>query len=366
MTRVLLVTWDGGGNLPPAIGIARELVRRGDRVRVLGHAVQRGAIEAAGLEFRPIVQGRDYVSAQPRGTVDGVLGLVALFADSGIAADARALLAEEPADVIVVDCLLWGATRALIDTGIPVVSLVHSRADFFDRNARGPLGLLARLRGADPLASRDAALRLITTRADFEPPRADPARDPHTGFVWQGRPVAAVRQPTSEILVSFSTTTFPGQAAALQRVLDALADEPVSVTVTSGAVDPAALRPPANAHVVRSRDHAELLPRTSLVIGHGGHATTARALEHGIPVLVIPMHPLMDQPAIGRAVESLGAGMLLPKSASPSRIRAAVRRLLDDGAVRAAATRIGDESRARDGAVLAAELITLLAAPALR
>ncbi len=363
MTRVLFVTWDGGGNLPPTLGIARELVRHGGRVRVLGHAIQRQAIEAAGLEFHPVRQGLDYVSAKPRGTVDGVLGLVALFADRGIAADARELLAVEPADVIVVDCLLWGVTGALTETGIPVVSLVHSRADFFDRNARGPLGLLARLRGADPLASRNAAMRLITTRADFEPPRADPATNPHTGFVWQGTPVAAVPQAVPEVLVSFSTTSFPGQAKALQAVLDALADENVRVTVTSGAVDPAALRPPANARVVRSQDHAELLPRTSLVIGHGGHATTARALGYDIPVLVMPMHPLMDQPAVGHAVGALGAGMSLPKSASPARIRAAVRHLLTDETVRAAAQRIGVETRARDGAVVGAELIAQLASP---
>jgi len=361
MTGILFVTWDGGGNLPPALGIARALSGRGDRVRVLGHAIQQKAIEAAGLEFHPIVQGRDYVSAKPRGTVDGVLGLVALFADRGIAADARELLAAEPADLIVVDCLLWGATGALIDTGIPVASLVHSRADFFDRNARGPLGMLARLRGADPLASRRAAMRLITTRADFEPPRADPATNPHTGFVWQGTPVAASPQAVPEVLVSFSTTSFPGQATALQRVLDALADENVHVTVTSGAVDPGVLRAPPNARIVRSQSHAELLPRTSLVIGHGGHATTARALGHGIPVLVMPMHPLMDQPAIGRAVEALGAGMLLPKSAGPARIRAAVRRLLTDESVRAAAARIGVETRARDGAEVAANLIAQLA-----
>ena len=362
MTRVLFVTWDGGGNLPPALAIARELVRRGDRVRMLGHAIQKPAVEAAGLEFHAITTGRDYVSAQPRGTVDGVLGLVALFADRGIALDALELLKQEPADVIVVDCLLWGATRALIDTGLPVVSLVHSRADFFDRNARGPLGLLARLRGADPLASRDAALRLITTRSDFEPPRTDA----HTGFVWQGTPVAAAPQSTPEVLVSFSTTSFPGQAAALQRVLDALADEPVHVTVTSGAVDPATLKAPSNARVVRSQDHAELLPHASLVIGHGGHATTARALADGIPVLILPMHPLMDQPAIGRAVESLGAGMSLPKSAKPSRIRDAVRRLLADETVRAAAQRIGAETRERDGAVVAADLIAKLSPPQAR
>ncbi|HEY4278350.1 MAG TPA: nucleotide disphospho-sugar-binding domain-containing protein [Conexibacter sp.] len=361
--RALMVTWDGGGNLPPALGIARELQRRGDRVRVLGHEIQRAEIDAAGLEFHPFVRGRDYVSAEPRGTVGGVLGLVGLFADRGISEDALELLRPEPADILIVDCLLWGATGELVaSSGIPVVSLVHSRADFFDRNARGPLGMLARLRGADPLASRNAAMRLITTRADFEPPRDDPAANPHTGFVWQGEPVEATPSEHPDVLVSFSTTTFPGQATALQRVIDALADEDVQVTVTSGAVDPATLRPAANTRIVRRQDHAELLPHSSLVIGHGGHATTARALGHGIPVLVMPMHPLMDQPAIGRAVEALGVGMSLPKSASAPRIREAARRLLTDRQVQAAARRIGVETRSRDGAATAADVIAAAAA----
>ena len=30
MPNIVFVTWDGGGNLPPAIGIAAELQRRGD------------------------------------------------------------------------------------------------------------------------------------------------------------------------------------------------------------------------------------------------------------------------------------------------------------------------------------------------
>jgi hypothetical protein len=37
MGDILFVTWDGGGNVPPAIGIACELQRRGESVRVLGH-----------------------------------------------------------------------------------------------------------------------------------------------------------------------------------------------------------------------------------------------------------------------------------------------------------------------------------------
>lgn len=361
MTSALIITWDGGGNLPPALGIGCELQARGVGVRVLGNAVQADAVAAAGLAFTPFTLGRDYVSAQPRGTVDGVRGLVALFADRGIADDARAMLDAEPADLVIVDCLLWGAAAQLQAEGRRVVSLVHSLADYFDRNARGPVGLLARMRGVNPpRVAQGAALTLVTTRADLEPgPRPG---EVHTGFVWQGVPAQATAAAVPQVLVSFSTTAFPGQAAALQRVIDALAQEPVEVLVTTGAVDPADLVPAANTTVVRRRDHAEVLPTTSVVIGHGGHATTARALSAGIPVLVIPMHPLMDQPAVGRAVERLGVGATLPKSASPARIREATRRLLSDESVRAAARRMGEEARERDGAAVAAD--ALLGVPA--
>lgn len=359
MMRVLIVTWDGGGNLPPMLGIAVALAARGDRVRVLGHEVQRTSIERAGLSFTPIRLGRDYVSAEPRGTVDGVLGLAALFADRGIGADARRMLTEESADVVLVDCLLWGATDEIAATGVPVVSVVHSIADFFDRNARGPLGAIARIRGTNPVAALGrAALTLVTTRADFEPPGFRGGAV-HTGFVWQGHPVAAVATGRHRVLVSFSTTAFPGQARTLQRVLDALADVDVDVTVTSGAVDPDALVAPQNARIARQQDHAELLPTTSLVIGHGGHATTARALSAGIPVLVIPMHPLMDQPAVGRAVARLGVGAMLPKSASVASIRVAAQRLLSDGPLRDAARRMGAEARHRDGALEALDALPI-------
>ncbi|MBX3195768.1 MAG: hypothetical protein KF727_11815 [Microbacteriaceae bacterium] len=358
MTDAVIVTWDGGGNLPPALGIARELVRRGGRVRVLGHRVQRSAVEAAGFDFTAFERGRDYVSAEPRGTVDGVLGLVALFADRGIAADARALLSAEPADVVIVDCLLWGALDELGADPVPMVNLVHSVSAYFERNAAGPVGMLARLRG---VSARKAAARasrtLVTTRADFEPPgKARPGAQ-HTGFVWQGDPVEAVPTPRPRVLVSFSTTTFPGQARTLQRVLDALADSDLDVVVTSGAVPPDELRAPGNARVVQYADHAEILATASLVVCHGGHSTTARALTAGVPVLVMPMHPLMDQPDIGRAVQRLGVGAALSKSASPARIRDAVLGLLGDDAVRAAAARMGAQARERDGASVAADAI---------
>ncbi|MEU0561387.1 hypothetical protein [Dactylosporangium sp. NPDC006015] len=65
----LFATVDAGGNLPPALGIAREIVRRGGSARFLGHEPQRAAIERAGFRFETVREGRQYDSAAPRSTL---------------------------------------------------------------------------------------------------------------------------------------------------------------------------------------------------------------------------------------------------------------------------------------------------------
>ena len=101
-----------------------------------------------------------------------------------------------------------------------------------------------------------------------------------------------------------------------------------------------------------------MLPTVSLVIGHGGHATTMAALAHDLPVIVLPMLKLMDQRKIGQAVQNAGAGRLLPKQASPARIHRAIQDLLENGAYRLAAANLGTEIRQQDGASTAADAIT--------
>jgi MGT family glycosyltransferase len=163
------------------------------------------------------------------------------------------------------------------------------------------------------------------------------------------------------VLVSLSSIYYPGQERVLQTVLDGLAELPVDVVVTTGrAVDPSALRAPANATVRGFVDHAELLPEAALVVGHGGQATTVRALAHGVPTLVIPMHPMLDQPMIGRALAAAGAGLTLPKTAPAAAIRHAVERLLHEPAFAHAAGRIGEELRAQNGAAAGADEIERL------
>ena len=357
--RALFVTVDGGGNLPPALGIAHEIVRRGGTARFLGHEPQRHAVETAGFPFTPVRDGIAYDAAAPRSTISGLRDLTAVFADRGIGADALRLARAEPTDVVIVDCLLLGALDTLVRAGLPTVSLVHTLWSFFERESHGPVGAIVGLRGLRmKRVLRSAPLSLVTVRADFEP--APPPGVHHVGPVWQGTPRAVTPPPgRPRVLVSLSTTRFPGQDRTLQRILDALGTLDVDAIVTTGpTIDPASLHAPANTTIHRHLDHGEILPETSLVIGHGGHSTTARALAHGIPLLILPMHPLMDQSAIGHAVTRLGAGRTLPRSARPSMISTVVTELLADGPHRAAAARLGTEIRQRDGAVVAVDLLT--------
>ena len=57
---VLMVTWDGAGNLPPQRAIARALVSRGHGVRVLAHPSVRRNVERDGVDFVPVEGARHY------------------------------------------------------------------------------------------------------------------------------------------------------------------------------------------------------------------------------------------------------------------------------------------------------------------
>lgn len=370
MARIVFVTWDGGGNLPPALGIAAELAARGEQVRFLGHEQQRAAVEGAGLRFEPYRHARPWSSAAPSHGAPGDVPVFSVFADTGPGEDLLASVRRESADLVVIDCLLLGALAAADRAGLRRAVLAHTYYHFLAGQwSHGPAGQFCRARGQRPVRLWSAAdLLLVATLADLDPAAGHgaPANVCYTGPVVRGPahpPVPADGPP--RILVSLSTTYFPGQEQALQSILDAVADLPVRAVVTTGpAIDPERLRAAGNCEVHRYLPHDEVLPSVSLVIGHGGHATTMRALAWNRPLLIMPMHPMLDQPMIGQTVSEHGAGEVLPGTASPARIAEAVGRLLSDGPHRAAAERLGAKIRARDGAAVAADRLTAVLAPA--
>lgn len=356
MSEILFVTWDGGGNVPPALGIAAELAARGHTVRFLGHARQREAVTAAGFGFTSGPRTRTFSALDD----NSLLALVAAFGDRGMGQDLLDEVARHPADLVVVDCLLFGALDAAHRAGLRYVVLEHLFDGYFRRGwLRGPMGLGMRLKRLRPHAAlAGAELTLVASLPTLDPSGASDPRLTYVGPVVP--PTTSVRRETADptVLVSLSTFAFRGMTGSLQRVLEACAGLDARVVVTTGpVVDPDELRAPANAEVHRFVPHAELMPSASLVIGHGGHGTTMQALAHDLPLVVMPMHPLVDQPLVGRSVERAGAGRVVPKKASADRLAPVVAALLADGPHRAAAARLGAEIRAMPGATNGADRI---------
>ncbi len=359
MGDILFVTWDGAGNLPPALGIAAELQRRGESVRFLGHEQQRSMIEKAGMRFESY--SHSYPSSSTRATWPRwVASVVALLNDRTLGRDLLASVEREPTDLVVIDCVLRTVLRAAAEAGIRRAVLVHSF--YYIGGLGGSDGLIARLRGrtaTEPWGGADVGLIATLRSLDPDGHKTLHPRIRFTGPVWQGTPQPA-RQSSGEpqILVSLSSGWFPGQDKALQNILDALRSLHVHAVVTTGpAIRPDDLQVPLNAEMHSYLPHADVLPTVSLVIGHGGHGTTMAALSRDLPIIVLPMAKFMDQYKIGQVLEKAGAGRLLPKRSSPARIRHAIEQVLRDERYRLAASRLGAEIRQQDGASVAADVI---------
>jgi hypothetical protein len=142
--------------------------------------------------------------------------------------------------------------------------------------------------------------------------------------------------------------TLFGNTEVFRTALTGLEGEDVEVVVTVGADnDPAALDPvPANTRVERYIPQAELLPRCSANVHHGGSGTMYGSLAHGIPQVVLPQGA--DNFVNGWLLARRGAGVTIgPDDVTPEAVRDAVRLVLEEPSYR------------DTGGRLAAELATL-------
>src|SRR5204862_3867347 len=112
-------------------------------------------------------------------TPSSPLTVMATFGDRAMGADVVADLEARHADLVVVDCLLFGVMDALRRQGRSYVALEHSFDTCWRRLAKGPLGLLLRLRGIRALELLDGGEpTLAATLPELEQHHGDVV---HTG-----------------------------------------------------------------------------------------------------------------------------------------------------------------------------------------
>ena len=401
--RILVAGWDSGGGVEAVQTVVRRAVARGHQVRVLGTEGLRSRFESAGADFRVYRHApdndvrraetdlvKDWEARTPLGMFARVRDRVMFGPARQFCRDVAEELDREPADVVVVDTLIPAALSGAEAAGVPSVLLMHGTY-LLPRAGAPPFGMgllpargsLGRLRdraawsltmalfrtgmpalnqaraelGLTPLGNPDelaatADRILVCTSPSFDFAAGGvagnvryvgPQLDDADGGAWEDPWPGAADRPL--VLVGLSSTVMR-QEDLLQRAANALGQLPVHALVTTGpAVDPTVIRAPQNVTVRRWARHADVLPRCSAVITHGGHGTVIKALAAGVPLVVAPLG--RDQPDIAARVVYAGAGLRVRKNASTGALQAAIGRVLDDDRYRAGARRMA--------AVLAAE-----------
>ena len=375
MSSIVWACRDGGGNLPPSLGIAAALQGRGHDVRFFGRPEMVGRAETAGVKASALAHAwtdLDRYSFHPLPTVFGYTSSPA------VGEELVDVVAAGNPDLVVIDAMFAAALNVAPRLGRPAAVMLHTfcyrlieewRADFaMQSQSRQRAGFDA-LPSLDELWGERDLLQVNTLAALDGEPTVDWPHLVHGAPVLASERRAVPAQlpwadedQTPVVLVSFSTVPEARDPAMLQRALDALAPLPVHVIATTGGiVDPAELAAPANAWLTPYADHEQLLERAAVVLGHGGHGTTMRALRHGVPIVGIPAKGL-DQAPNTRLIEAWGVGRALPPDVGAPRIREAVQEVLADDRFAAQARRWSQAFGSRDGAELAADSIEALLA----
>jgi MGT family glycosyltransferase len=400
--RFLFVWWEGGGNMPPAQHLVRQLVARGHEVRVLGEPVSERAFRECGAEFVSFRRAphrkelrrendflRDWEAENPKqllailrdrlffgpalGYAQDTLDEIEAYAPHAVAImdfTMGAMLAAEragvPAAVIAPHILMYPVPgRPPIGPGLlPARSILDQlRERLISRASMRELAkAIPEYNGTrkkfdlDPIRSVFEQVErmhriLVLTSPSLELPGGPlPANVRYTGPVladpcWAERCAAA--WPPNEmdplVLVSLSTT-FQNQREVLRRVMEALGTLRVRGLVTLGpALEPTEFNPPPNCVICASAPHSRILPFAAVMITHGGHGSVVRALAHGVPLVCVPMG--RDQNDTAARVVYHGAGVRLKTSASVEHFAGEVQRVLATRSFSSSAERLGEAIR---------------------
>lgn len=395
MARYLFVMWEGGGNVPVQLAVARRLAQRGHEVRVLGDPASRADVERAGCSFAPWKRAphhnmrdqgadkvRDFEVKSPLAQFKRIATELFFGPAERYARDVVDETEAFGPDALAVDYLLFGAMTGAEKTGLPTAMLFHTIWTV-SRDGVPPIGLGLRPARNALTRTRDRLLRAIVKRTfDFGTPILNQARaslglpplghaleqmdkatvelvmtnrtfdfhlaelPPHVRYVgaevddpaWAAADWKRPDDTRPLVLVSLGST-FQGQAPTLRRIIAALGALPVRAIVTLGEqYAPGDFTPPENVEIVAKAPHQAILPHCAAAIVHGGHGSVMKALSHGVPLLCIPFG--RDQADVAARAEAAGAARVLSRGASARRIRKACAQLLAEARFREGASRM--------------------------
>lgn len=406
MASVIVCSGPHDGHVSPMLGVARQLIARGHRVRFLTGPAYKEAVRASGAEFVPLGDGAASAPA-PSSTTgvaavrEGVRALVIDPAPGQFLALSTAIAAE-PTDVVLAEVTFVGAGTlsglprksrpAVIACGILPSTLSSQDCAPFGLGlmpGRGPVAcmrnralnwLVENVVLRDSQRQVDALMRELTgvgldglfvldwprraeliaqfTVAEFEYPRSDAPESLRFFGPTSRHAAAGVARPEwwedldgsrPVIYVTQGTVSNADFTALIAPTLQALAKEDVLVVVSAGRRPVEDLPPlPANARAAGFLPDADLMPKVAVYVTNGGYGGLHYAMENGVPIVVAG--DTEDKPEGAARVAWAGVGINLKTGRpTPAAIRNAVRKILSDGRYQTGSRRIGAAIAASPG-----------------
>jgi MGT family glycosyltransferase len=388
--KFLIVTIEGGGNIPPVLHTIRSLQEKGHSVYLLSEPWFRELAESNGVIFIPF---REYFTKTERKKdiledwKDKNNSFKIMFGAARIVVnETMESIRNYQIDVVIADMLTPGALIAAEIMNIPKAMLFHM-PEYLPGPNRPPggLGLLphdgvfGRLR--DKLLERifhlifdkylpvinairkehnlfkfkhlaelfhSADLRIIQTSKSFDFPIVPAPKNVwYSGPIlddpdWAGEhPIQWSKEDKRPLVVIAFSSTFQNQKQVIQNCIHALSNLEVRGLVTLGpAMELEKFNnPTGNVQIIANASHARIFPDASCVITHAGHGTVMRALVNGVPLICLPMG--RDQGDNAAKVVYHDAGIKLSKEASPTKIRKAVSTIINSPTYKLKAINIG-------------------------
>jgi UDP:flavonoid glycosyltransferase YjiC (YdhE family) len=337
MTRTgkfLIISWDGGGNVPPALNLGARLVHLGHHVRLLGWESMESRAATAGLGFAAYPSVPSWPAGVSLEKAWRTRLIPALFGP-GVRDDIRNEIEEFSPDVVVVDCMV-GAGLEVADTlDLPRAILIHVLYATF---AGGWGNRATRAKNAACLDRAGQVLVLAPPGLDTA--RRLPANTSDVGPISDPNPSPPLSPQMTELLAEPGNpwvllslgTTVQDQARALPRIFEAVARLPIRVLLTLGGVlQPGAIDVPPNVTASGFIPHDLLMSHMAAAVSHGGLSTITAALAAGVPLVCIGQG--RDQSYNAERVAASGVGRAVDKGAAPAKIAAAIQSVLTDPAV---------------------------------
>jgi UDP:flavonoid glycosyltransferase YjiC (YdhE family) len=360
--KILAVATPGAGHVNPMLPLIEAFMAQGDEVTVAAGEDPSGAVARTGAAFRTAGRGEmewfhDLQARVLHGSPgDGIAPerinhyffprVFAEVAAPDMIDDVVALGRELRPDLVVFETYALAGPLAAEVLGVPSVHHLISPMLPHDVSELGDDAVSPMWRSFDRFTPGYGGLYQGIT-IEVSPPSLEGQTVPAgESLAMRPGPVPAIEPMRSDPPCVYLTlgTYFGGNTAVFQTVLAGLANEDIEVIATVGANnDPAAIDPvPANSRVERYVPQAELLPRCSAVIHHGGAGTMYGSLAHGLPQVVLPQGA--DNFVNGGLLTRCGAGLSIgPEQLTPEAVCDAVRSVLTDPSYRDTARQLADE-----------------------